>query len=128
MLTALALALASAAVPNPDRPLILHGECFYPPKIAEKLPDAAQVLCDTVEVSGGTVDFQQRGWGTHWRFFGHWQGGLLTVTAIQPRHGRRTEAQGTCRIDYANDKVSMVSCSAFGGGRGWLANFRNVPP
>ena len=50
MLTLLALTLAAAA-PNGGRPLTLHGECIYPPKIAEALPDAIQLICDTVEVT-----------------------------------------------------------------------------
>jgi len=131
MLTALALALAgtaAAAAPGDGRPHILHGECIYPPKIADALPDAIQVICDTVEVNADGVDFQRRGWDVHSRFFGSWQGDILTVTAIQPRGEKRREAKGSCRIDYANGRVSLVSCSAFGAGRGWLANFRNVPP
>ena len=126
MLFALALALAAHPV-KPAR-VVLHGECIYPPAIAEKLPDAAQVACDTVEVSADRVDFRLDGWDAHSRFFGTWQGNLLTVTAIQPRGQRRSEAKGDCRIDYANGEISMVSCSAFGKGRGWLANFRNIRP
>jgi hypothetical protein len=128
MLTALALTLVAAAVPDGGRPLVLHGECIYPPKIADALPDAIQIICDTVEVSADGVDFQRRGWDAHSRFFGTWRGGILTVSAIQPRGEKRREANGSCRIDYVNGRVSLVSCSAFGGGRGWLANFRNVPP
>jgi hypothetical protein len=128
MLTALALALAATAVPDADRPLILHGECIYPPKIAEALPDAIQVICDTVEVSPEGVDFERREWDAHSRFFGNWKGNILRVTAIQPRNERRSAARGSCRIDYANGEISLVSCSAFGRGRGWVANFRNVRP
>jgi hypothetical protein len=131
MITTLALPLALAAggaLQGSDRPLALHGECIYPPKIAEALPDAVQVICDTVEVTAGGVDFQRRGWDAHTRFFGNWQGSIMTVTAIQPRNERRAEARGSCRIDYANNEISLVSCSAFGRGRGWVANFRNVRP
>lgn len=129
MLTALALALAAGqAIPDDGRPLILHGECIYPPRIAKALPDAVQVICDTVEVSADGIDFKRRGWDAHSRFFGSWHGDILTVNAIQPRSERRGEAEGSCRIDHANGKISLVSCSAFGRGRGWIANFRNVPP
>ena len=131
MMTALALPLALAAggaLPGLDRPPVLHGECIYPPRIAEALPDAIQVICDTVEVTADGVDFQRRGWDAHSRFFGNWQGGILTVTAIQPRNERRSGARGTCRIDYANGEISLVSCSAFGRGRGWVANIRNERP
>jgi hypothetical protein len=124
----IAVALALAAAPKAGDPPILHGECIYPPKIAEALPDAIQVICDTIEVSADGVDFQRRGWDAHARFFGSWKGNILTVTAIQPRNERRSEANGSCRIDLLNGRISMVSCSAFGHGRGWLANFRNVPP
>lgn len=127
MITTLALPLALASSPTGD-PLVLHGECIYPPAIAEALPDAVQVICDTVEVTAGGVDFQRRGWDAHTRFFGNWRGAVMTVTAIQPRNERRAEARGSCRIDYANSEISLVSCSAFGRGRGWVANFRNVRP
>jgi hypothetical protein len=129
MLLSLVLLLAAhPAAPAHDRAVVLHGECIYPPAIAEKLPDAAQVTCDTVALSGGEIDFRQDGWDAHSRFFGTWNGDVLTVTAIQPRGQRRSDADGECRIDYANGAISMVSCSAFGNGRGWLANFRNVRP
>ena len=129
MLFTLALALAAhPAVPAHDRAFVLHGECIYPPALAEKLPDAAQIGCNTVGVSADGVDFRLDGWDAHSRFFGTWNGDVLTVTAIQPRGARRSEARGDCRIDYANGAISMVSCSAFGKGRGWLANFRNVRP
>ena len=121
----LVIALAASLLPAPPAPL--HGECIYPPQVAEALPDATQVLCDTVAVSPQGVDFRQEPWNAHARFFGIWKGDILTVTAIQPRNERRIEANGSCRIDYANNRISLVSCSAFGGGRGWLANFRNVP-
>jgi hypothetical protein len=128
MLAALALALAAGASVTGDRPLVLHGECFYPPRIAEAAPEATQVLCDTVAVDARSVDFEQREWKARTRFFGSWEGGVLTVTAMQPRGGRRTDAHGSCRIDRANGHVSMVSCTAVARGRGWLANFRNVSP
>jgi len=51
----------------------------------------------------------------------------MTVTSIPPRGGRTIEAQGSCRVDYANGGSWMVGCSAFGGGRGWLANVRHGP-
>ena len=124
MLLTLALALAAHSA-QPAR-VVLHGECIYPPAIAEKLPDAAQVACNTAEVSADGVDFWLEGWEAHSRFFGTWNGDRLTVTAIQPRGQRRSEASGDCRMDYANGAISMVSCSAFGNGRGWLANFRHV--
>jgi hypothetical protein len=127
MLTLLALVLAAnQAVPENDLPLDLKGECFYPPHIAEAAPTAIRVICDTVAVESGRVDFEQREWNAHSRFFGNWQGGVFTVTAVQPRNGRRIEARGTCRIDRANGRISMVSCAAVAGGRGWLANFRNL--
>jgi hypothetical protein len=129
MLTVLAFALATGVTPPaPDRPRMLHGECIYPPAVAGKLPDASQVICDVVEVSTHGIDFQQRGWNAHSRFLGSWNGSILTVTAIQPRNTPQTEARGECRIDYANGTISLVSCTAFGGGRGWIANFRNLPP
>lgn len=128
MLTALALVLAAAPGSAGARPLILHGECLYPPKIAEALPGAIQASCDTAVVTADGVDFRHRGWEAHTRFFGTWQGGILTVMAIQPWGEPRAEAKGSCRIDRANGRISLVSCSAFGAGRGWLANFRNVPP
>ena len=124
----LTLALYLAASFSTASPAALHGECIYPPRVAEALPDAIQILCDHVEVSPQGVDFRQGEWDAHSRFFGSWQGNILTVTSIQPRNERRIEAKGTCRIDYANNRISLVSCNAFGGGRGWLANFRNVPP
>jgi hypothetical protein len=124
----LPFAMALAVSLSPAAPATLHGECIYPPRLAEALPDAIQVLCDAVEVSPQGVDFRQEQWNAHARFFGTWKGDFLTVTAIQPRNERRTEAKGSCRIDHANGAISLVSCSAFGGGRGWLANFRNVPP
>lgn len=128
MLSILVLALAASdVVPHDGRPLVLHGECIYPPRIAEAVPDVAEVLCDTVEVSGGAVDFEQREWDAHTRFFGSWQGDILTLTAIQPRNGRRTGAHGSCRIFYADGKISMVSCTAVSRGRDWAANFRHVP-
>jgi hypothetical protein len=127
ILLALALA-ASQFVPEDDLPLNLHGECFYPPRIAEAVPDATEVLCDTVAVDAGRVDFELREWNAHSRFFGSWEGDIFTVTAIQPRKGRRTEARGSCRIDHLNGRISMVSCTAVARGRGWLANFRNVRP
>jgi hypothetical protein len=126
MLFSLVLALAAASSPAP--PSTLHGECIYPPRIAEALPDAIQVLCDSVEIGPNGVDFRQKQWNAHARFFGSWKGDVLTVTAIQPRNERRTEAKGSCRIDHANAAVSLVSCSAFARGRAWVANFRNVPP
>jgi hypothetical protein len=119
-----ALFLAASFSPAPTT---LHGECIYPPRVAEALPDATQVLCDSVEVSPQGVDFRQEQWDAHARFLGRWKGDILTVTAIQPRNAPRIEANGSCRIDHANNRISLVSCSAFGGGRGWLANFRNVP-
>jgi hypothetical protein len=125
MLLPTLIALAASLSPAP--PATLHGECIYPPRVAEALPNATQVLCDSVEVSPQGVDFRQEQWDAHARFFGSWKGDVLTVTAIQPRNARRVEANGSCRIDYANNRISLVSCSAFGGGRGWLANFRNVP-
>jgi hypothetical protein len=128
MLTLLALTLAATDAPDGGHRFTLHGECIYPPKLAEALPGAIQLICDTVEVAPNGVDFQRRGWDAHSRFFGRWKGNILTVTAIQPRNERRIEAKGSCRVDYVNGQVSLVSCSAFGGGRGWVANFRNVPP
>ena len=119
------LALAASLAPVP--PTTLHGECIYPPRIAEALPDAIQVLCDAVAVSPQGVDFRQGEWNAHTRFFGTWKGDIMTVTAIQSRNERRIEAKGSCRVDHANGAISLISCSAFGGGRGWLANFRNVP-
>jgi hypothetical protein len=123
----IALVLFLATSPAAAAPAALHGECIYPPRIAEALPDAAQVLCNEVEVTPRGVDLRQIAWDAHSRFFGSWKGATLTVTAIQPRNERRIEATGTCRIDHANGRVSLISCSAFGGGRSWLANFRNVP-
>jgi hypothetical protein len=122
----ISFALFLAASFSPASPAALHGECIYPPRIAEALPDAIQVLCDSVEVSSQGVDFRQKQWSAHARFFGSWKGDMLTVTAIQPRNERRTEAKGSCRVDHANGTISLISCSAFGGGRGWVANFRNV--
>jgi hypothetical protein len=119
--------IALAASLSLAPPATLHGECIYPPRVAEALPDATQVLCDSVEVSPQGVDFRQEQWDAHARFLGRWKGDILTVTAIQPRNAPRIEANGSCRIDHANNRISLVSCSAFGGGRGWLANFRNVP-
>jgi hypothetical protein len=86
------------------------------------------VICDTVEVSAGGVDFRQGEWDAHSLFLGSWNGDVLTVTAIQPRKMRRARASGQCRIDHANGRISLISCTAFGDGRGWVANFRNVPP
>ena len=62
------------------------------------------------------------------RFFGTWHGDQLQVSSIQERNRDPIEARGQCRIFFANDGVSMVSCTAIGGGRGWVANFRNVRP
>jgi hypothetical protein len=123
----LALALLLAASAAPAAPATLRGECIYPPRLAEALPDAIQLLCDGVGIGPQGVDFRQSEWNAHSRFFGRWDGNILTVTAIQPRNERRIEAKGSCRVDHANGVVSLVSCSAFGGGRSWLANFRNVP-
>jgi hypothetical protein len=131
MLTLLALPLVLAArpaLPGHDRPLVLHGECLYPPVLADKLQGATQAICDTVEVTRHGVDFRQGEWNAHSLFLGRWNGDVLTVTEIQPRHGRRSEAKGQCRIDHANGRISFISCTAFGDGRGWVANFRNVPP
>jgi hypothetical protein len=128
MITALALPLALASVSPAGDPLVLHGECIYPPAIAEKLQGTNQVICDTVEVSAGGVDFRQGEWDAHSLFLGSWNGDVLTVTAIQPRKMRRAKASGQCRIDHANGRISLISCTAFGDGRGWVANFRNVPP
>jgi hypothetical protein len=129
MMTLLALALAASPfVPADDLPLNLHGECFYPPRIAEALPDATQVTCDTVAVDAGSVDFELREWSAHSRFFGSWEGDTFTVIAFQPRNGRRTDARGSCRIDHLNGRISMVCCTAVARGRGWLANFRHVRP
>jgi hypothetical protein len=66
MLTLIALTLAAAA-PAGGSPLTLHGECIYPPKLAEALPDAIQLICDTVEVTPNGVDFQRRGWVANFR-------------------------------------------------------------
>jgi hypothetical protein len=129
MLTSLALVLAANPIhPAPDRPISLHGECIYPPAIAEKLPDASQVICDTVVISARGIDFRQGEWNAHSRFLGTWKGDVMTVTSIEPRNERPSAAQGQCRIDYANGAISLISCTAFGKGRGWIANFRNVPP
>jgi hypothetical protein len=122
----LALALVLATSVSPPASLVLHGECIYPPRLAKALPDATQVLCDTVEVSAQGADFAQDQWAAHARFFGTWRGDILTVTAMQPRNERKIEAKGHCRIDHANRRISLISCSAFGGGRGWVANFRNA--
>jgi hypothetical protein len=75
-------------------------------------------------VNAGGVDFAQREWDAHSRFFGRWQGGVLTVTALQPRNGRQKEARGSCRIDRLDGRISMVSCAVVAGERDWLANFR----
>jgi hypothetical protein len=125
MLSVLALALAAVhAVSGNGPPAVLHGQCFYPPRIAKALPNATRVICDTVEVNAGGVDFVQREWDAHSRFLGRWQGGVLTVTALQPRNGRQKEARGSCRIDRLDGRISMVSCAVVAGGRDWLANFR----
>lgn len=129
MLALIALALAAhLAVPGDDQPFKLRGECFYPPRIAEVAPDATQVTCDAVAVDAGSVDFELREWNAHSRFFGTWEGDVFTVTAIQPRNGRRTEARGSCRIDRLDGRISMVSCTAVARARGWLANFRAASP
>jgi hypothetical protein len=127
MLPLLALALAAVdVVPDSGRPRVHRGEFLYTPRVAEAVPGATEVLCDTVEVSGGVVDFRQRQWDAHTRFLGRWQGDVLTVTAIQPRNERRSEAHGSCRIDRLNGRISMVSCAAVSRGRDWVANFRHV--
>jgi hypothetical protein len=129
MLTLIALALAAnPAVPGDDLPFKLRGECFYPPRIAEAAPDATQVTCDAVEVDAGSVDFEVREWNAHSRFYGSWEGDVFTLTALEPRNGRRTEARGSCRIDRLDGRISMISCAAVARGRGWLANFRTVRP
>lgn len=129
MLAALALPLVLAASPSPGhgRPLVLQGECLYPPILADKLQGATQTICDTVELTERGIDFRQGEWNAHSLFLGSWNGDVLTVTAIQPRNTRWSEAKGECRIDHANGRISLISCTAYGDGRGWIANFRHVP-
>lgn len=122
------LLTAGPALPGDALPFKLRGECFYPPRIAEAAPNAAQVTCDAVAVDAGSVDFELREWNAHSRFFGAWEGDVFTLTALQPRNGRRTAARGSCRIDRLDGRISMISCTAVARGRGWLANFRTVRP
>jgi hypothetical protein len=129
MLAALALALAADSfVPEDDLPLSFAGECIYPPKVVDAAASDTLVLCDAAVADEQGVEFRQRQWDAGTRFFGEWHGDQLRVTSIRPRAGDAVEARGQCRIYFANDAVSMISCTAIGAGRGWIANFRNVHP
>lgn len=125
MLLAFALALAANQfVPEDDLPLDLHGECIYPPAVVDAAGGAGLVLCDTVIAVEGGIVFRQRQWSADFHFFGAWHGDQLQVTSIQGRTGERVEARGLCRIYFAQDDISMISCTSIGGGRDWIANFR----
>jgi hypothetical protein len=129
MLSALILALAANQfVPEDDLPLDLHGECIYPPKIVDAAANDTLLLCDTVAADEQGITFRQSQWNAGTQFFGEWHGGQLRVTSIRGRTGDPFEARGQCRIYFANDAISMISCTATGAGRGWVANFRNIRP
>jgi hypothetical protein len=129
MLTLLALVLAANPfVPEDDLPLDLHGECIYPPRIVEAAANDTLLLCDAVAADAEGISFRRSQWNYETRFLGEWHGDRLRVTSVQGRTGDPFEARGQCRIYFANDAISMVSCTAIGAGRGWVGNFRNVRP
>jgi hypothetical protein len=127
ILLALALA-ANPFLPEDDLPLDLHGECIYPPRIVEAAANDTLLLCDSVVADTEGIAFRRSQWNFGTRFFGEWHGDRLQVTSIQGRTGDPFEARGQCRIYFANEAISMISCTAIGAGRGWVANFRNVRP
>ena len=129
MLIALALALAANQfVPEDDLPLNLHGECIYPQRIVDAAANDTLLLCDAARADRQGIEFRQSQWNAGTRFFGEWHGDQLKVTSMQGRTGDPFEARGQCRLYFANEDVSMISCTAIGAGRGWVANFRNVRP
>jgi len=129
MLILLALALASNQfVPEDDLPLRLRGECIYPPRIVDAAANDTLLLCDAALADRQGVQFRQSQWNAGTRFFGEWHGDQLQVTSMRGRTGDAFEARGQCRLYFAKDDISMISCTAIGAGRGWVANFRYVRP
>jgi hypothetical protein len=126
VLPALTLLLASVPfVPASDPPLDLHGECIYPPAVVQAAAGSTFVPCRYMRADAQGVSFRLSRQSV--RFSGTWDGARLDVTAVTDPTGRSADAEGTCRIDYANEAVSLVSCTVLADGRRWLANFRKSP-
>jgi hypothetical protein len=127
MLTLLAFVLAAGQFePERDLPLTLPGECIYPPAIAAAANGTTPLVCDTAVAAGEEVEFRQSQLPDGIHFLGTWHGRELQVTSMRVRRAGPVDAEGWCRLDFANDAVSMVSCSVTAGGHRWIANFRHV--
>ena len=127
MIPALVLALAAGQfVPERDLPLALHGECIYPAALAQFAPGATPLLCQTVVATEEEVEFRQRQVPGGIHFIGTWHDGQLQLTSMQVRAGKPVDAQGFCKIYFANETISMVTCRADAGGQTYVGNFRKV--
>ena len=122
-LLALALLAQSAFAAPP--PASYEGECVYAPGLGEPRAGEVRVTCDQVTTDAGGIDFRTSAWDVRMlRFAGTWDGDRLTVASVVPRSGPPVEVRGLCRRYYANERVSVIACTAVAGGRSWIANFK----
>lgn len=125
MLLEMLTLVAAQFAPDPAVVQEFDGRCTYPPGLGEPGLGEIRATCNRVTVDDASVVFGSRDWGDQVRFSGTFQGDRLAVQTVTPRAGDPVAVRGLCRVFYADDKVSVISCTAVeqNGPRSWIANF-----
>ncbi len=115
----LAAQLAADALPTGT----YDGTCLYPEAVQERAAPGELVACNQARVNADSITFGRRGWQTHTRFNGAFQGDRLTVTSVTLPNGRAVDVRGVCEIYHADNAVSTIACTATSTRGSMAANF-----
>ncbi|MFC3098290.1 hypothetical protein [Alteraurantiacibacter palmitatis] len=124
-MSALIAALILAQFPAGEAAeLRLEGRCIYPDELARQAGTAQLVTCGEAMLNGQGIAFAARGFVPNLRFIGSWNGSELQLTHVA-RRGQRAadEARGSCRLEFRQNEISAIVCTAVAGPRSYIANF-----
>ena len=122
-MSALIAALILAQFPAGDiTELRLEGRCIYPEELAQRAGTARLVTCGEAVLTADGIAFATRGFQPNTRFIGAWDGHELQLARIAGPN-RSNEARGTCRLEFRQNDISAIVCTAVAGSRSYIANF-----